>query len=136
MQKAHRKEKNAIPYRSSFEAFKSNVCHMVKDKGDLDFIIDTLTADEIRTYWKKQWYRESFYLLAMVDYLSRENELPLCREYDDIRGCTLPEPLYPRDIILAARLDASLDLREQSMKEAIPEFKRFNIIESDVRNVC
>lgn len=136
MQKAHRKEKNAIPYRSIFEAFKSNVCHMVKDKGDLDFIIDTLTADEIRTYWKKQWYRESFYLLAMVDYLSRENELPLCREYDDIRGCTLPEPLYPRDIILAARLDASLDLREQSMKEAIPEFKRFNIIESDVRNVC
>lgn len=50
-------------YRSNFETFKSNVCHLVKDQGDLD-------------------------------------QKLLC------------------------------------MEEAIPEFKRFNIIESEVRNVC
>lgn len=119
-----------------FEIYKSNICHLVKDKGDIDFIIDTLKENQIRTYWERKWYRESFYLLAMVDYLSRENDLPLCNDYEDIRNCTLSEPLYPRDVILAAKLDASLDVKEQCLKEAIPEFRRFNIIESEIRNVC
>lgn len=119
-----------------FEIYKSNICHLVKDKGDIDFIIDILKENQIRTYWERKWYRESFYLLAMVDYLSRENDLPLCNDYEDIRNCALPEPLYPRDVILAAKLDASLDVKEQCLKEAIPEFMRFNIIESEIRNVC
>ncbi|MDE6844833.1 MAG: helix-turn-helix transcriptional regulator [Lachnospiraceae bacterium] len=119
-----------------FEIYKSNICHLVKDKGDIDFLIDTLKENQIRTYWERKWYRESFYLLAMVDYLSRENDLPLCKDYEDIRNCTLSEPLYPRDVILAAKLDASLDVKEQCLKEAIPEFMRFNIIESEIRNVC
>ncbi|MCI8710570.1 MAG: helix-turn-helix transcriptional regulator [Dorea sp.] len=125
----------AVSHRSKFETFKSNVCHLVKDKGDIDFIIDTLKSDKIRDYWRREWYPESFYLLAMVDYLSKHNGLPLCREYDDIRSRTLSEPLYPRDIMLMAKLDSSLDMREQSRKEAIPEFMRFNIVESEIRNV-
>lgn len=119
-----------------FEIYKSNICHLVKDKGDIGFIIDTLKENQIRTYWERKWYPESFYLLAMVDYLSRENDLPLCNDYEDIRNCTLSEPLYPRDVILAAKLDASLDVKEQCLKEAIPEFMRFNIVESEIRNVC
>ena len=47
--------------------------------------------------------------MFMVDYLSRENRLPLCNDYEDIRNCALPELLYPRDVILAAKLDGSLD---------------------------
>lgn len=125
-----------VPYRKDFEIFKSNICHLVKDKGDIAFIVDTLKRNEIRNYWKRKWYPESFYLLAMVDYLSRENNLPLCKDYEDIRVHALPEPLYPRDIMLTAQLDASLDVKEQSLREAIPEFMRFNIVESEVRNVC
>ena len=130
------KEDENAPNLRDFEIYKSNICHLVKDKGDIDFIIDTLKENQIRTYWERQWYRESFYLLAMVDYLSRENELPLCNDYEDIRNCTLPEPLYPWDIVLAAKLDGSLDMKKQCLKEAIPEFLRFNIIESEIRNVC
>lgn len=130
-----REEENA-PNLRDFEIYKSNICHLVKDKGDMDFIIDILKENQIRTYWERQWYRESFYLLAMVDYLSRENGLPLCKDYEDIRNCTLSEPLYPWDVVLAAKLDGSLDMKEQCLKEAIPEFLRFNIIESEIRNVC
>lgn len=130
-----RENENASNSRD-FEIYKSNICHLVKEKGDIDFIIDTLKEDQIRVYWERKWYPESFYLLAMVDYLSRENDLPLCNNYEDIRNCTLSEPLYPRDVILAARLDVSLDVKEQCLKEAIPEFLRFNIIESEIRNVC
>ena len=72
------KEDEHMEHRASFEVFKSNVCHAVKDKGDIDFLIDTLESDEIRRLYNKQWYPEALYLLAMVDYLSRENGVPLC----------------------------------------------------------
>lgn len=34
--------------RSSFELFKSNVCHRLKELGDVGFIIETLESDSIR----------------------------------------------------------------------------------------
>ena len=64
---------NAVQARMDFEIFKSNVCHFVKDNDELDFIVTTLQEDEISRYWNKKWYPEAFYLLAMVDYLSRIN---------------------------------------------------------------
>lgn len=121
--------------RADFETFKGNVCHLVKDKGDLEFIIETLQKDDIHKFWERKWYRESFYLLAMVDYLSRENQLPLCEKYNEIRNCKLPDPIYPRDISLTAKLDRTLDLTEQCKKDAIPEFMRFNIVERNIRDV-
>ena len=126
---------DSIEYRSAFETFKSNVCHLVKDKGDIDFIVDTLKSDDIRRYFEKKWYPEAFYLLAMVDYLSRINDIPLCMNYNDIRNFTLKQTLYPRDIEFAARLSDKLDMREASKRDAIPEFLRYNIVESEMRNV-
>lgn len=124
-----------VPKRVAFETFKSQICHMVKNKGDIDFIIDTLNDDDVNKYWHLKWYPEAFYTLAMVDYLSNENELPLADRYNEIRKCRLEEPLYPRDIVLAANLSDKLDIRRQSLEEAIPEFMRFNIVESGVRDV-
>lgn len=124
-----------MPDRNHFEIFKSSICHLVKDKGDMDFIIDVLRENEIRMYWDRKWYPESFYLLAMLDYLCRENGLPICQDYDDIRKYRLVEPIYPRDIMVAAKLSPALDEREASVENAIPEFLRFNIVEGDVRNV-
>ena len=45
-----------MDHRSDFETFKSHICHHVRDKGDMDFIIDTLQSDEIRTLYRKKWY--------------------------------------------------------------------------------
>lgn len=123
-------------YRNDFEAFKGNVCHQVKYLGDLDFIVETLKSGDIRKFWERKWYPEAFYLLAMVDYLSRVNEIPLCTDYNDIRACSLKEPIYPRDVILFAIINPDGDDREQCAAEAIPKFKRFNIMECDVRDVC
>ena len=131
-------EELLAPYctkRSSFENFKSTVCHRVKELGDLDFILDVLDSREIRTYYERKWYPESLYLLAMVDYLSRENDIPLCEEYDDLRRCRLENVIYPasiRAVSLAAKDDTIL---QKAAMRAIPEFKRFNIIESEVRDV-
>jgi len=125
-----------LEYRSSFETYKSNICHLVKDKGDLDFLIDTLESGRIRELYEKQWYAESLYLLAMVDYLSRENDLPLCVEYSDIRSMKLTRTIYPAGILTLCAAFKSDDPKTESLREAIPEFLRHNIVEAEVRNVC
>lgn len=37
--------------RCSFELFKSNVCHRLKEQGDIAFLIETLKEDMIREYY-------------------------------------------------------------------------------------
>lgn len=128
----HQHSKN---YRFDFETFKSNVCHKVKDLGDLSFIIMTLESDEIRTYYNKKWYPECLYLLAMTDYLSRENNLPLCTVYDDIRVCKLSNIIYPASVIIFAAATNNPNWKTACFQSSIPEFKRFNIVENEVRNV-
>jgi len=124
-----------MEYRQSFEVFKSAVCHSVKDIGDISFIIDTLESDTIRKLYQKHWYPESLYLLAMVDYLCKENDLPICAEYNDIRRARLKEPIYPVSILTMCAIFKDDAPKMESLNEAIPEFMRFNIIESEVRNV-
>ena len=121
--------------RPDFELFKSEICHRVKRMGDIDFIIDTLESRVIREYEKREWHPECLYLLAMLDYLCRVNNVPLCDEYDDLRRCRLQKTVYPRSIRAMAAVMGSADALRESEREAIPEFVRFNIVESDVRNV-
>ena len=127
--------RDSMVKRSSFDVFKSNVCHRVKDMGDIDFIIETLKSNDIRMYCDRKWYPECFYLLAMVDYLSRENDLPVCSDYNDIRAMKLSNPLLPMSVQLSDAIMKNHQREEQSYRNAIPEFMRFNIVESEVRNV-
>ncbi len=122
---------NSVP----FELFKSNVCHRVKDNGDIPFIVEILKSDEIRSYYNKKQYPQAFYLLAMVDYLSRENDLPLCSAYSDIRKQKLADPIYPQSVLAMAKVMEDDSLIAESLESAIPEFKNFNIAESEVRYV-
>lgn len=121
--------------RGSFELYKSNVCHQLKEKGDIQFIIDTLENNEVRRLYDKQWYPESLYLLAMLDYISRENGISICADYNDIRKCKLREIVYPVSVLTSFAVSQSEEIKHQAYREAIPEFKRFNIVESEVRNV-
>lgn len=122
-------------HRSTFDVFKSNVCHRVKDVGDIEFIIEVLESNIIRKYYEKKWFAESLYLLAMVDYLSRLNELPLSVEYNDLRSKKLAKPLYPMSVVLADAVLHTTTHATRSYEAAIPEFLRFNIVESEIRNV-
>jgi len=126
---------DALEHRPNFETFKSNVCHMVKEMGDLDFLIHTVKSNDIRRYFDKHWYPESLYLLAMVDYLSRENDLPICSEYSDLRQSKLREPLYPASVYTICSALKQDTPKQDSWDAAIPEFRRFNIVEGEVRNV-
>jgi len=122
--------------RPSFDVFKSNTCHRVKDLGDIPFIIQLLQTNQIRQLYEKKWYPEALYLLAMLDYLSRENNVPICKNYNDIRNAKLERLVYPSSVILLCKTMKSDAPKEECMRMAIPEFLRFNIVESEVRNVC
>lgn len=122
--------------RSSFENFKSTTCQRLKELGDIDFIMDTLENQMIRTYYERKWFPECLYLLAMLDYISRVNDVPLCNDYDDIRSCKLENPIYPTSLQTYIKVTNDSDALTKALNNAIPEFKRFNIIENEVRNVC
>lgn len=125
-----------VDYRCSFETFKSNTCHHVKDMGDIDFIVEILEADEIRKLYERGWYREALYLLAMIDYLSRMNELPLCTNYNDIRSQKLEKPHFPASVVVSYAATGDESIKEEALANAIPEFIRFNIVEGEVQDVC
>lgn len=118
-----------------FELFKSELCHHVKRLNDINFITDTLKNNSIRQHYQKKEYLQAFYLLAMVDYLSRVNNIPLCKDYDDIRKKRLKEIKYPKSVLELSRVLKDEKIKEKAFKDSIPEFKRFNIVENEVRNV-
>ena len=124
-----------VPERSSFETYKSQVRHEVKRIGDVAFINETLNADMINRYWRWEWYHESFYLLAMLDYLCRLNGIEISSRYDSIREYRLPETVFPLDVSVAAKISNNLDIRDKAIEESIPEFMKYNIVEKDIRDV-
>ena len=124
-----------MPDRPSFENFKSTICHRVKEMGDLCFIENTLKSEEIWQLYELEWYPECLYMLAMLDYLCRENELPVCSDYNDLRSFKLEHIMFPAGVLIVDKLHDNNKMREKSWNEAIPEFKRFNIVECEVRDV-
>jgi len=124
-----------MEYRPQFETFKSNICHYVKDMGDIDFLIEVIKSDRIFDYLKKKWYREGLYLLAMADYLCRVNGFPLCEYYEDLRHLKLSKVVYPAGILVLCAATGNDKWKEESLAEAIPEFLRHNIVEAEIRNV-
>ena len=71
----------------------------------------------------------------MLDYLSRINDIPICSKYDDIRSMKLSKPIYPIGAGVTDKVMRSDDAINKVKAESIPEFVRFNIYESDIRNV-
>lgn len=122
--------------KDTFSNFKSNVCHRVKYLGDKGFILEVLKDGVISDLYNKKWYPECLYTLAMIDYLSRINEVPLCKEYNAIRCQKLPSIVYPTGIYLSYLLTKDENILKESYENSIPEFKRFNIVENEVRRIA
>ena len=52
--------------RCSFELFKSNVCHWLKEEGDIDFLIQVLESDLILKYYRRQEQKLVYFALFKV----------------------------------------------------------------------
>ena len=71
----------------------------------------------------------------MLDYISRENNIAIYTQYDNMRNLKLKTPLFPASVLVATKIAKNDELKHRSIRESIPEFIRFNIVESEVRNV-
>ena len=121
--------------RRNFEVYKSNVCHLVKDWGDLEFVLTIITTNQVQILWNKHWYPEALYLLGIVDYLSRINDIPLYKMYSEMRCSKMKIMIYPADAILMDIISKTNTHKEEALKNAIPEILRHNIVECDIRDV-
>lgn len=121
---------------NDFELFKSYICQQVRSLGYIDFIRKMLTTDIISTLYSEEQYAEAFYLLAMLDYQSNKHNIPLYNKYNPLRTQKLSRVKYPKDIELLAVLYNDTAIKDAAWNNAIPEFKRHNIVESEVENVC
>lgn len=117
-----------------FELYKSNVFHFVKQKGDFEFIKTMRETTMIEECFSKNKNKEGFYLLAMVDYLCEVNGIPKIERFYIYRKKKLKSLIYPRGILLLSLLSEP-DAKEQALKNAIPEFLKYNIVEENIRDV-
>ncbi|MCD7955206.1 MAG: helix-turn-helix transcriptional regulator [Lachnospiraceae bacterium] len=116
--------------KRDFANFRSNVSHHLKNKGDIDFMIELLESDAIRTYWNEGLTFESLYLLSALDYLSRMHDIPRCSNYRDIRCHKFEKPVFPSGILIKDRMFPDQDIKQRAINECIPEFLEHGIIES------
>lgn len=124
-----------LEYRMPFEEFRSEICHKLKSLGDIDFIKFVITNNLINNYYNKGWFEETLYALALLDYISQNNNIPLVKEYSFLRNKKLKHRIFPRDINLLSKLDTNINAKKNAIKKAIPIFLKYNIVETDVNNV-
>ena len=127
---------NVYNKQENYEVFKCNVCHHLKHVGDIQFLIDILDNNIIDTLYNEKRYGETLYMLAMFDYISRINDIPMCNKYNKIRKLKLPNIIYPTDVYCSYLLTKDNRILEDSFNKGIPEFKRFNIVENEVRDIA
>ena len=120
-------------FDTSFDIFKSNICHELKNLGDMDFIRRYLSNNEIAELYNAKKYKESLYLLSLIDYLSKENNIPLVSEYDEIRNKKLNKIYVSKSLyfLLRNRIVKVSDV----FKECLIDFLKHNIVEAGIRNV-
>lgn len=129
-----------IPIYKDFELFKSEACHCVRRYGDKKFIEELLNDDQITYCFNKKMYAETFYLLAMLDYLKKVNNIAITDKYDYLRKQQLNVLLFPRDIVLMDKLMPNKNIKQKYINECKSnpcsrEFLKYNIIEGDIRDV-
>ncbi len=116
-----------------FEVFKGNVYIRIQEYGQIEFIRRMLVSNVIEDYWNEENTLCAIYLLAITDYLSKLNDIPLYSKYDYMRKYKLKDRIYPLSIIVSAKLDNKKE--EEYIADAIPEFLKYNIVEGDIFNV-
>lgn len=118
-----------------FRYFRNNLLADLKRQKLKDFVKSILSKKEIDFYYKNNAKANAFYLLALIDYISRiENEPIHTERYNNLRKEKLDNPLFVGSNIIT--FDSIEEAEKQLNIHVIPEFKKFNIIEEDVFNVA
>ena len=119
-----------------FDVFKSSVCHEYKNSNKKELVDKIASSNEIEKLFKEKKYAKAFYLLALIDYICDTNKIKRIEKYEKFRCLSLLDPIFPQGILLLDKTFKTNKYKKKALKEAIPQFKNFNIIESDIENVA
>ena len=117
--------------RTDEDVFRSTICHELASLGDYRFIEKTIENGEIIKLFKNRLYFESLYLLSMLDYVCKKNNIPVVKEYEQIRKHKLDSISYPKSVL---HLISNKDDLQKEFDNSILEFKMHNIAEREVNN--
>lgn len=120
-------------YDDDFDLFKSSTLQQLKAMNQNDFINHVVSKKYIEYYYEEKDYTKAFYLLSLIDYLCKENSLPLLEQYDELRGLKLKKTYVSKSLYL---LLSTKNIRiTEVYKECIDSFKDHNILEGQIDNV-
>ena len=100
----------------SYDTFQSEACHMYHFDGDFLFISKVMKANLITVLWNREKYAKALYILAMVDYVSWKNDVPLFSDYEQIRASKLKAPLFPAEVIMLDKIEESYNNRRIALE--------------------
>lgn len=120
-------------YNEDFDLFKSDTLQRLKREREEDFIKRMATTDVINNYYQNNKYKEALYLLALLDYLSKKNSLPLLKQYDYLRDYKLDKVYVSKSLYLLLAYKSTTVT--SIYKECIKEFLKYNIVEAEIDNV-
>ena len=120
-------------YNEDFDLFKSDTLQRLKREKEEDFIKRMATTDVINNYYQNNKYKEALYLLALLDYLSKKNSLPLLKQYDYLRDYKLDKVYVSKSLYLLLAYKSTTVT--SIYKECIKEFLKYNIVEAEIDNV-
>ena len=123
------------------DLFKSEMCHMLKRLGDYNFIYEVISDNWVEYFWNKEWYFESLYVLAMIDYLTYIYKAPSYKPLDKYRCFKLSEPVYPFSMLLIDNINSNDNQKQKAIRECSEDecgrfFLKYNIVEKDIRDVA
>lgn len=122
-----------MAYDDSFDLFKSNVCHELKELGDKEFLKKHLSNNTVINLYKEDKTLEALYLIAMLDFICNQYHLPIVEQYEEIRIFKMTKLIVPKSVYLL--------LKSKSIKitnlfnECIDEFLSHNIMEANIYDV-
>ena len=119
-------------YNEDFDLFKSDTLQRLKREKEEDFIKRMATTDVINNYYQNNKYKEALYLLALLDYLSKKNSLPLLKQYDYLRDYKLDKVYVSKSLYLLLAYKSTTVT--SIYKECIKEFLKYNIVEAEIDN--
>ncbi|MBR5048957.1 MAG: helix-turn-helix transcriptional regulator [Erysipelotrichaceae bacterium] len=118
--------------RPRFENFKKDCKKRLRVLGDHDFITDVIESQDINFFFSHKWYPETFYLLALLDLVCQRNGVLLYPDYKDLRTMRLSQTIYPDEVVILASSVSSERPLQEALKHAMPQFLRYNIVETDI----
>ena len=108
--------------KEDFQTFRNNLHHdLMYCNDEIELVIEILEKRRIDYYMLHGDMLKGMYLLSFLDYLSKKNEIPLCKEYSELRKKTLEKPYY------VGTQDGT-----NATERCIDEFVKHNIYEGDL----